>query len=92
MEIRTGLRSKPNFHARMYHFSIPGYKKAFRNISFTGNFTNGKNRNLQSSRMEIRDFRGDIDGHKIQGNLVIHDLVNLNSRLDLAGKIELNSF
>jgi hypothetical protein len=50
------------------------------------------NRDLQSSRLEIRDFRGDIDGHKIQGNLTFNDLINLNSRLDLAGKIDLNSF
>ncbi|MBR9999370.1 MAG: hypothetical protein KFF73_10385 [Cyclobacteriaceae bacterium] len=84
--------AKAEFSCRDVSFFYPGYKKAFSNIRFDGNFTNGINHNLQTSRLEIREFSGDIDGHKIAGNLVLNDLKNLNSRLNLAGKIDLDAF
>ena len=73
-------------------FLYPGYNKSFQNISFSGNFSNGEKRNIQSSQLTIKDFTGFIDRHQIGGNLVITDLKNLNSDLKLSGKIDLNSF
>jgi hypothetical protein len=73
-------------------FLYPGYKKAFRNINFKGNFSNGSQRNMHTARLDIRDFTGFIDQHKIKGNLVLEDFNKLNARMDLAGRIDLDAF
>jgi len=73
-------------------FLYPGYKKAFRNINFKGNFSNGSQRNLHTARLTIRDFTGFIDQHKIKGNLVLEDFNKLNARMDLSGRIDLDAF
>ncbi len=80
------------FLCRDVSFLYPGYKKAFQNINFKGNYTNGPQHNLLSSRLEIKDFTGYIDQNKIQGNLVMNDLRNLNASMNLAGRIDLNAF
>lgn len=73
-------------------FLYPGYKKAFRNINFKGNFSNGAQQNRHTARLDIRDFTGFIDQHKIKGNLVLEDFNKLNARMDLAGRIDLDAF
>lgn len=80
------------FLCRDVAFLYPGYKKAFQDINFKGNFSNGAQHNLQSSRLDIKDFTGYIDQHKIEGDMVLNDLKNLNARMNLAGRIDLNSF
>jgi hypothetical protein len=83
---------RAEFSCEDVSFFYPGYKKSFKNIRFNGNFTNGPERNLKTSRLEINDFEGYIDNQKVNGDLVIHDMNNFKSRLNLAGKIDLNAF
>ncbi len=73
-------------------FFYPGYEKTLQDLNFTGKFTNGISRNMESSRLEINNFRGRIDEHKVEGNLVISDLKRLNTTLDLNGTLDLNAF
>jgi hypothetical protein len=93
---KYGKENRPEISAEFLchevSFLYPGYKKAFQNINFKGSYTNGSHHNIQTSRLDIKDFTGFIDQHKIEGNLVLEDLKNLNARLNLAGRIDLDAF
>lgn len=79
------------FSCRNVEFYYPGYKKSFHNLSFSGNFSNGENRNINSSSLELNNFRGYIDNQEISGNLRIRDLKDLHTYLDLEGNFDFRS-
>lgn len=81
-----------NFKCDNVRFYYPGYKKSIDNLTFTGKFNNGSEHNLKSSILEIKDFSGYIDRHRLQGNLKINDLDRLNTDLRMSGDIDLDAF
>jgi len=81
-----------DFNCNNVEFYYPGYKSSFKKLNFNGRFTNGPNRNLTSSKLNIRDFSGYIGKNEIKGELSIQNFKDLSTRLDLSGNINLQSF
>jgi hypothetical protein len=61
-------------------------------LNFTGSFTNGKDKNLASSLLKIRNFSGYIGNNEIRGELSIQNFKDLSTTLDLTGNVDLASF
>ena len=72
----------------LYHLK---YKKSFRNISLDGKFTNGQAGNFQTSHLEIRNLKGDLEGRQFSGELRLHDFNRMNIELDISAGLDLAS-
>jgi len=81
-----------DFACENAEFFYPGNKNSFKKLYLNGSFSNGTNHSIASSVLSINDFSGFIDEHEIKGGLIINDLKNLDTKLNLSGKIELSSF
>jgi hypothetical protein len=71
------------------YFLNPDINKKVDDLRFTGFFTNGEKRSLQSSEFQLLNFYAKPDQGKFQGRLVVKDFenpyvkINLNADLDL---------
>jgi len=81
-----------DFDCDNVEFYYPGYRSSFKKLYFTGNYNNGKNKNLESSVLEIKNFSGFIGKNEIRGGLIINNLKDLSTTLDLKGNVDLSSF
>lgn len=64
---------------------------AVKDVSFTANFTNGKQRNNQNSSFEINDFKGYFNRELFEGQLRISNLDNPLIDLKLDGVLPMES-
>ena len=83
---------KADFNCENVEFYYPGYRSSFKQLNFTGSFTNGKDKNLASSLLKIRNFSGYIGNNEIRGELSIQNFKDLSTTLDLTGNVDLSSF
>ncbi len=83
---------KADFNCENVEFYYPGYRSSFKQLNFTGSFTNGKDKNLASSLLKIRNFSGYIGNNEIRGELSIQNFKDLSTTLDLTGNVDLASF
>jgi len=83
---------KADFSCNNVEFFYPGYKSSFKRLNFDGNFTNGTNRNMVSSKLNINNFSGYIGKNEIKGALSIQNFKDLSTTLDLSGNLNLQSF
>ncbi|MEM6966167.1 MAG: AsmA-like C-terminal region-containing protein [Bacteroidota bacterium] len=75
-------------HGRVSSEKLGGGVK---DVSFTANFTNGKQRNNRNSSFEIKDFKGYFDRELFEGKLRISNLDNPLIDLKLDGVLPMES-
>jgi uncharacterized protein involved in outer membrane biogenesis len=80
-----------DFGCKNASFHHPQFKKTFSNATITGNFTNGKNKSLSSSKLSLTNFEGEIDGKKLSGNLSLTDFTDPFLDLQIQGDAEINN-
>ena len=65
VDVRFGCQG-----ASLYH---PNYKKQLQQVQLTGSFTNGEQRNLQTSELSLQAIEGTLDSKQIRGSLLIRN-------------------
>jgi len=77
-----------NFGFRQVSFYHPDYKQKIKNISFTGNFTNGAKHNAQSSVVSVKNFKGNLENRAFAGNLVYRNFQDPHLTLDIKATLD----
>ncbi len=71
--------------------SGPQLDAPFRDLTFTANFTNGKKKTLESSVLEIPDFKGYLRRERIELKLRVNDLEDPKVDIFMDGAIPLDA-
>jgi len=78
------------FSVEKASFSNKEAKLSLKNLSFAGTFTNGRNKSLESSILEITTFTGILNSEKFNGEATIKNFINakiianFNSNINMA--------
>lgn len=71
--------------ASLYH---PDYKQQITDISLTGSFTNGAQRNAQTSVLSLKNVQGRLARRPFSGNLVLTNFRDMGLTLDLKADLD----
>ncbi|MFD2246614.1 AsmA-like C-terminal region-containing protein [Pontibacter ruber] len=77
-----------NFGCRNASFYHPDVKQRVEKLNFAGSFTNGKQHNAATSRLELKNITGVLSGHPFSGNLTYSNFENPTIAFDAKGKLD----
>jgi len=77
-----------NFGLRRVSFYHPDYKQKIKNISLTGNFTNGLKHSAQTSVLSVKNFKGNLGNRAFAGNLEYRNFLDPYLTLDLKANLD----
>ncbi|WP_157593089.1 AsmA-like C-terminal region-containing protein [Rufibacter tibetensis] len=81
LDVEFGARG-----ASLYH---PDYKGKVEKVTLVGRFTNGAQRNSQTSLLELRNIKGTLHGKPFNGEVVYKNFSNPNLQLQLNAQVDL---
>jgi len=77
-----------DFGLRQVSFYHPDYKQKIKNLSFTGNFTNGARHNAQTSVVSAKNIKGSLENRAFAGNLVYRNFQDPQVALDVKATLD----
>ncbi|RAU84526.1 AsmA-like C-terminal region-containing protein [Pontibacter arcticus] len=77
-----------SFGCRNASFYHPDVKQKITKLSLAGSFTNGANRNANSSVLELKNLSGILSGRAFKGNLLYRNFNNPYIAFDVSGMLD----